>query len=75
MNIAEYTEILRCPHCAGKGRGELTAVKQDWLACECGRQYPIIEGIPVMMPDEGEKWFKNYNFGHAVYNFGINYPF
>jgi len=21
------------------------------------------------------KWFKNYNFNHAVYNIGINYPF
>jgi hypothetical protein len=21
------------------------------------------------------KWFKHYNFGNAVYNFGINYPF
>lgn len=25
--------------------------------------------------DEGDKWFKNYNFGNAVYNFGISYPF
>ena len=25
--------------------------------------------------DEGSKWFKNYNFGRAVYNFGISYPF
>ncbi len=24
---------------------------------------------------EGERWLKNYNFGHAVYNVGINYPF
>jgi len=24
---------------------------------------------------EGEKWFKNYNFANAVYNFGISYPF
>lgn len=23
----------------------------------------------------GERWFKDYNFGHAVYNIGINYPF
>ena len=58
MNTAEYIEILRCPHCAGKGRGELSAVKEDWLGCECGRQYPIVEGIPVMLPEEGEKWFK-----------------
>ncbi|RPD96724.1 hypothetical protein EGM88_10215 [Aureibaculum marinum] len=25
--------------------------------------------------DSPNKWFKNYNFGHAVYNIGINYPF
>lgn len=24
---------------------------------------------------ESGKWFKNYNFKNAVYNFGINYPF
>ncbi|WP_373056613.1 BamA/TamA family outer membrane protein [Zunongwangia sp. H14] len=23
----------------------------------------------------GNRWFKNYNFNHAVYNVGINYPF
>ena len=23
----------------------------------------------------GNKWFHNYNFGNAVYNIGINYPF
>lgn len=25
--------------------------------------------------DTNNKWFQNYNFGHAVYNIGINYPF
>lgn len=25
--------------------------------------------------EEGSKWFTNYNFSHAVYNFGISYPF
>lgn len=24
---------------------------------------------------EGDRWFKNYNFGNAVWNVGINYPF
>jgi len=24
---------------------------------------------------DGERWFKDYNFGNAVYNIGINYPF
>nr|WP_241485281.1 BamA/TamA family outer membrane protein [Psychroserpens damuponensis] len=23
----------------------------------------------------GERWFKDYNFGNAVYNIGVNYPF
>ena len=25
--------------------------------------------------EEGKKWFHEYNFGHSVLNFGINYPF
>lgn len=25
--------------------------------------------------NEGNRWFKNYNFRNAVYNIGINYPF
>ncbi|RLD76287.1 MAG: hypothetical protein DRJ07_16585, partial [Bacteroidetes bacterium] len=25
--------------------------------------------------DSENKWFVNYNFGNAVYNIGINYPF
>lgn len=25
--------------------------------------------------ERGERWFKEYNFGHSVLNFGINYPF
>ncbi len=25
--------------------------------------------------DEGNRWFKDYNFRNAVYNIGINYPF
>ena len=28
---------------------------------------------PYLLSDS--KWFVNYNFGHAVYNIGINYPF
>jgi len=25
--------------------------------------------------EKGDRWFKEYNFGHSVLNFGINYPF
>jgi len=25
--------------------------------------------------ETGKKWFRDYNIGHSVLNFGINYPF
>ncbi len=58
MNVEKILDVFRCPQCAAKGKGVLTSVKKDWLACDCGRQYPIVEDIPVMLPEEGEKWFK-----------------
>ena len=59
MSVQEYLEILRCPHCAAEGKGELSEVKKHWLGCgDCGRQYPINEGIPVMLPEEGDKWMQ-----------------
>ncbi|MEE4193777.1 MAG: Trm112 family protein [Anaerolineae bacterium] len=55
----ELLEILRCPVCVrevGK-QGELTLHRNTWLICEdCSRKYPILEDIPVMMIDEGDKW-------------------
>lgn len=33
--------------------------KDSWLICaDCGRKYPIVEDIPVMLIAEGEKWQK-----------------
>jgi uncharacterized protein YbaR (Trm112 family) len=59
MVHADLLEILRCPVCvreAGK-EGLLTVVKESWLVCQdCGRKYPIVEDIPVMLIDEGDKW-------------------
>ena len=43
-------EILACPVCK-------TAVQlqEDRLVCaQCGRRYPIRDGIPVMLVDEAE---------------------
>ncbi len=43
-------EILACPACK-------TPVKQDGerLVCtQCGRRYPIRDGIPVMLIEEAE---------------------
>ncbi|MCA0892064.1 Trm112 family protein [Microbulbifer agarilyticus] len=57
MNIQDYLDILRCPHCTAENKGVLSEVKSDWLGCgDCGRQYPMVEGIPVMLPEEGDKW-------------------
>ena len=59
MVSADLLEILRCPVCVretGK-QGLLTVVKDSWLVCgDCGRKYPIVEDIPVMLIDEGDKW-------------------
>lgn len=41
--------LLACPVCSTR-----PAVRQDgdFLVCtECGRRYPIIDGIPEMLPD------------------------
>jgi len=59
----EMLEILRCPeavHYTDKGDdpGKLELVRDgNWLACaDSGYKYPIREGIPVMLIDEGKKW-------------------
>lgn len=57
MVSPELLEILRCPACARDGRGLLTLVSESWLVCQdCGRKYPIVEDIPVMLISEGDKW-------------------
>ena len=58
----QLLEILRCPvavHYKDKGDdpGQLRLVKDTWLVCDdSGYKYPIRDGIPVMLVDEGEKW-------------------
>lgn len=59
MVSPDLLEILRCPVCVredGK-EGNLVLVKDTWLVCQdCTRKYPIVEDIPVMLIDEGDKW-------------------
>ena len=46
----ELLDILACPVCR-------VAVKleEERLLCEeCGRKYPIVDGIPVMLVEEAE---------------------
>jgi len=51
MVSQELLDILACPACK-------TAVRLEdaFLACDqCGRKYPIRDGIPVMLIEEGDK--------------------
>jgi uncharacterized protein YbaR (Trm112 family) len=59
MVSQELLEILRCPNCVREKDGLLKLYKDAWLVCQdCGRKYPIVDDIPVMLIDEGEKWMK-----------------
>lgn len=55
-------ELLRCPVAVrdkelGEDPGRLTLVHNCWLVCEDSKmRYPIRDGIPVMLIEEGEKW-------------------
>lgn len=58
----ELLDILRCPKAVqseeyGDDPGRLRLVKNTWLVCDdSGYKYPIQDGIPVMLIEEGEKW-------------------
>ncbi len=55
----ELLEILRCPVCVQKQGGSLKVHREVWLVCQdCGRKYPVVEEIPVMLIQEGDKWVK-----------------
>jgi len=57
MVNSELLEILRCPVCVKEAKGLLTLTRESWLVCStCGRKYPIVEDIPVMLITEGDKW-------------------
>lgn len=59
----ELLEILRCPMAVqekekyGPDPGRLELVHNTWLVCaDSGMKYPIRDGIPVMLIEEGKKW-------------------
>ncbi len=59
---ADLMEILRCPvavHYKDKGDdpGKLRLVHNTWLVCDdSGYKYPIVDGIPRMLVEIGEKY-------------------
>ncbi|MGI6740786.1 MAG: Trm112 family protein [Brevefilum sp.] len=53
----DLIEMLRCPHCVQEKDGLLTFYQECWLICQdCDRKYPIVDDIPVMLIDEGDRW-------------------
>lgn len=59
----ELLEILRCPEAVqapdkyGDDPGRLELVHDCWLvSADSGNKYPIRDGIPVMLIEEGQKW-------------------
>ncbi len=52
MIDTKLIEILACPAC----RGDIEYLtKEEKIVClECGRRYPVRDGIPVMLVDEAE---------------------
>jgi len=66
MVSQEFLAILRCPYCVsgptrkpGDDPGRLKLVDGRWLVCveaDCGRKYPIIDDIPRMLVEIGDKY-------------------
>ena len=58
----ELLDILRCPLAVqskdyGDDPGRLDLVKGCWLVSkDSGLKYPIVDGIPIMLIEEGTKW-------------------
>jgi uncharacterized protein YbaR (Trm112 family) len=49
----DLLDILVCPD----DKQGLEYVDSKWLVCHtCGRQYPIVDGIPVMLIEVGDKY-------------------
>jgi len=53
----DLLDMLRCPNCVQEKGGLLEYYQESWLICQdCDRKYPIVDDIPVMLIDEGDKW-------------------
>ncbi len=58
----EFLDLLRCPvavqdRSLGSDPGRLELVKGCWLvSADSGYKYPIRDGIPILLIEEGAKW-------------------
>jgi hypothetical protein len=52
MIDTKLLDILACPACRGDVEYDTRAEKI--ICVDCGRRYPIKDGIPVMLIDESE---------------------
>lgn len=58
----EFLEILRCPYCVGRTEAPPTGVSKGQLredggqlvCLQCGRRYPIEDGIPDMIVEHAK---------------------
>jgi uncharacterized protein YbaR (Trm112 family) len=51
MLSQELLSILACPACKAK-----VNLENDLLVCgACGRRYPVRDGIPIMLIEEGDR--------------------
>jgi uncharacterized protein YbaR (Trm112 family) len=44
-------DLLACPAC----QGSLSVDKRRLVCAECGRGYPIVDGIPVLIAERAEQ--------------------
>jgi uncharacterized protein len=58
----DLMQLLRCPVAVrdkslGDDPGRLRLEHNCWLVCDdSGLKYPIRDGIPIMLIEEGQKW-------------------
>ena len=50
----ELLDILACPLCKTEVRPEGEGASERLVCSQCGRRYPVRDGIPVMLIDEAE---------------------
>ncbi|OIP42274.1 MAG: hypothetical protein AUK47_04690 [Deltaproteobacteria bacterium CG2_30_63_29] len=57
----EFLAILRCPVCCTDATAlHVAGLREPSLACDCGAMFPIVDGIPDVMPHRVGEPAKNY---------------